>query len=128
MDSIDSLNHLEEQFFDAGYQVGIKDGKQAGKLEGYQLGSKEGYNLWEELGYYLGQCQVWGAALRNSEKLNSKIQSLISQIEVFPIQNSPASQQTDLITQLNNIRATYRLCWANMGLRPRIRQTGDTSL
>ncbi|KAA1127368.1 hypothetical protein PGTUg99_035833 [Puccinia graminis f. sp. tritici] len=128
MDSIDSLNHLEEQFFEAGYQLGVRDGQEAGKFEGYQLGDKEGLKLWEELGYYLGQAQIWWATQDNTGKLKAKIQNLISLIEAFPTQNPPESDEADFLYQLNNIRANYRMCCANMGLRPRIREAAGESL
>ncbi|OAV89072.1 hypothetical protein PTTG_09534 [Puccinia triticina 1-1 BBBD Race 1] len=128
MDSIDSLNHLEEQFFEAGYQLGVRDGKEAGKLEGYQLGHNEGIKLWEELAYYLGQAQIWKATQDSSGKLNTKIQNLISLIEVFPTHNPPESDEADFLGQVNNIRANYRMCCANMGLRPRIREAAGHSL
>ncbi|KAI9600170.1 hypothetical protein KEM48_000584 [Puccinia striiformis f. sp. tritici PST-130] len=128
MDSLDSLNHLDEQFFDAGHQLGVRDGREAGKLEGFQLGEKEGFKLWEELAYYLGQAQIWGATQDNTGKLNAKIQTLISLIEAFPTQNPPESDGAEFLSQLNNIRASYRMCCANLGIRPRIREAAGNSL
>lgn len=125
MNSIDSLNHLEEQLFNSGYQLGLKDGKEAGTLEGYQMGDKEGFKLWEELAYYLGQAQIWCTTEDNTTKLYSQIQGLISLIQAFPTQNLPES---DHYYRLTNIQAHYRMCRANMGLRPRIKECGQSIL
>jgi hypothetical protein len=116
------------RFCEAGYQVGIKDGLEAGQLEGYELGEREGLKLWEELAYYLGQAQIWAATQDNTGKLNAKIQSLITLIEAFPTQNPPESSAAEFMSQLNNIRSSYRMCCANMGLRPRIREAAGESL
>ncbi|POW01578.1 hypothetical protein PSHT_12484 [Puccinia striiformis] len=116
------------RFFDAGHQLGVRDGREAGKLEGFQLGEKEGFKLWEELAYYLGQAQIWGATQDNTGKLNAKIQTLISLIEAFPTQNPPESDGAEFLSQLNNIRASYRMCCANLGIRPRIREAAGNSL
>ncbi|MBW0473332.1 hypothetical protein O181_013047 [Austropuccinia psidii MF-1] len=127
MNSLDSLNHLEERFFTEGYQAGLVDGEKAGKAAGRELGEKEGYKLWEELGYYLGQAQIWESHI-NNHRLKSKINNLITLIEAFPTENSPDSHGLDLLSQLNTIRSSYRLCCANMGLKPRIKEAGGLSL
>lgn len=119
---------LHHRFFEAGYQVGVQDGQEAGQLEGHQLGDKEGFKLWEELGYYLGQAQIWGGTQDNTAKLKAKIQNLIALIEAFPTHNPPESHEADILSHLNNIRANYRMCCANMGLRPRIREAGTESV
>ncbi|CAH7675448.1 hypothetical protein BY996DRAFT_6707378 [Phakopsora pachyrhizi] len=137
MESIDSLNHLEEQFYLEGYELGLKEGEAAGRLEGFQIGQAQGFKMFEEIGFYMGQARIWNqTVLKNRKTAQSKndrtqvkVDQLVSLLEKFPMSiEAIKDPNMDFNSRLNNIRAIYRLCCANLGVKPRLQENTQLSL
>ncbi|KAH8153763.1 uncharacterized protein LAJ45_01530 [Morchella importuna] len=62
-DIFDSLLSLEEDFYQEGYALGVKDGEQAGRIEGRAFGLEKGFEKFLELGRLQGRCSVWKARI-----------------------------------------------------------------
>jgi predicted transposase YdaD len=67
-DALDSLNSLEQSFYDEGLQSGTPHGQLHGLFEGRSLGREKGWELWEEVGYYEGVAKLWCAVLKAQGK------------------------------------------------------------
>ncbi|KAF5312537.1 hypothetical protein D9619_002470 [Psilocybe cf. subviscida] len=60
---LESLAHVEQSFYDAGYADGFAHGRIHGLIEGRALGREKGFEIWEELGFYEGFARTWRALL-----------------------------------------------------------------
>ncbi|KAL9127618.1 MAG: hypothetical protein Q9217_003552 [Psora testacea] len=62
-DPFDSLLCLEDQFYKAGYELGVGDGEHAGRVEGRSVGLKAGFEKYVAMGRLHGRATMWGRRL-----------------------------------------------------------------
>ncbi|KAJ2785415.1 hypothetical protein GGI15_001931 [Coemansia interrupta] len=61
-DPLAQVLDIEEEFEDAGYLLGMEDGKAIGAVEGREMGCDSGFDIGKDLGFYQGWVQQWLAA------------------------------------------------------------------
>ncbi|CED82847.1 Uncharacterized conserved protein [Phaffia rhodozyma] len=90
-DSLDSLNHVEETFYQTGYREGFEHGALHGLFEGRALGKEKGFELWEEVGFYEGVGTFWrdllGKETKSASRAINHINQLLHLISLFPTHN-----------------------------------------
>lgn len=59
---------VEDQFYDEGYDLGVKDGHRAGLIEGRLFGLDKGFDKYVSCGIMHGQAIVWASRLPKSLK------------------------------------------------------------
>ncbi|KAH9975082.1 hypothetical protein BGW80DRAFT_1158861, partial [Lactifluus volemus] len=123
---LEQLVHLEQTFYDVGYQDGYAHGRLHGLIEGRALGAEKGFELWEELGFYEGVARLW-AAVSSTEANGTDgrgahhASALIALIGRFPLQNPrPDAAGVDMSAQLRLIRSRYKAMCASLGIRARL--------
>ncbi|KAJ1326224.1 Yae1-like protein [Microdochium nivale] len=62
-DLFDDVLNLEDQYYQEGYDEGLKDGVEAGKIEGRSVGLKSGFEKFLEAGRLQGRALVWANRL-----------------------------------------------------------------
>ena len=67
-DLFDSLLDLEDQYYQEGYDVGVKDGTQAGLLEGRLFGLEKGFEKYLAMGRLHGRSVLWAGMLPRSRR------------------------------------------------------------
>ncbi|CAA7264978.1 unnamed protein product [Cyclocybe aegerita] len=139
---LESLVHVEQTFYEAGYADGHAHGRIHGLIEGRALGREKGFEMWEELGFYEGFARTWGAILvktgKADDRANQHIRHLLELIAQFPRVNpsstsasaasssssstSPKEEEKDLdISKLQRqIRSRYKALCSSLGVRPRL--------
>ncbi|PPQ76689.1 hypothetical protein CVT26_004473 [Gymnopilus dilepis] len=126
---LESLVHVEQSFYDAGYQDGFAHGRIHGLIEGRALGREKGFEIWEELGFYEGFALTWRAVLakqgKDEERPSQHIRYLLDAISQFPQTNpsqptSDASEELDIPKLLRQIRSRYKVLCSSLGVRPRL--------
>ena len=65
-DLFDSLLDLEDQYYQEGYALGVKDGTQAGLLEGRLFGLEKGFEKYAAMGILHGRSTLWAGMLPQS--------------------------------------------------------------
>ncbi|KAF9478903.1 DUF1715-domain-containing protein [Pholiota conissans] len=136
---LESLIHVEQSFYDAGYADGFAHGRIHGLIEGRALGREKGFEIWEELGFYEGFARTWRALLvkqgRGDDRASQHIRQILSTIAQFPrINPSQATTSSesstnlplndadfDIMKLLRQIRSRYKVLCAALGVRPRLR-------
>lgn len=63
---LDTLLHLESQYYAEGYALGLTDGSRAGRIEGRLFGLEQGFKKFAEIGRLSGRANVWQARLNSS--------------------------------------------------------------
>jgi len=132
---IESLVHLEQSFYDEGFQDGYSHGRIHGLIEGRALGREKGYEMFEELGYYEGFALTWQNIYEKNGQAEDRalhhIRHLLDLISQFPRVN-PSSSTTDSTGSLEDvdiprlfrqIRSRYKTLCATLGVRPSLRAT-----
>ena len=64
-DPLESLLHLEDKYYQEGYDLGVKDGTQAGLIEGRLFGLEKGFEKYATMGALHGRSVIWAARLSN---------------------------------------------------------------
>ncbi|EIN06848.1 DUF1715-domain-containing protein [Punctularia strigosozonata HHB-11173 SS5] len=127
---IESLVHLEQTFYDAGYKDGYDHGRIHGLIEGRALGREKGYEMWEELAFYEGFAVTWRAIVGKQdhadERTLSHISHLLNLISQFPRVNPSTSAEdesnaVDIPKLFRQIHSRYRLLCASLGVKPSLR-------
>ncbi|KAF8164414.1 hypothetical protein BJ912DRAFT_1049226 [Pholiota molesta] len=143
---IESLIHVEQSFYDAGYADGFAHGRIHGLIEGRALGREKGFEIWEELGFYEGFARTWRAVLdhqgRGDDRAAQHIRLILASIAQFPrvnpssappssvggpavaVEAGPNAQpdpELDITQLLRQIRSRYKVLCASLGVRPRLR-------
>lgn len=77
-DPLDNLLHLENTYYNEGYNLGLADGAHAGRTEGRIFGLEKGLEKFTELGRLQGKSLVWGARLPDEIGLCSGGPELVS--------------------------------------------------
>ena len=62
-DPLDNLLGLEDQYYQEGYDLGVKDGTQAGLIEGRLFGLEKGFEKYAAMGAIHGRSAVWAGRL-----------------------------------------------------------------
>ncbi|KXJ87760.1 hypothetical protein Micbo1qcDRAFT_236284 [Microdochium bolleyi] len=62
-DLFDDVLNLEEQYYQEGFDEGLRDGSEAGKIEGRSVGLKSGFEKFLEAGRLQGRALVWANRL-----------------------------------------------------------------
>lgn len=65
-DPFDELFNLEDQYYQEGYNLGVKDGSRAGLIEGRLFGIEKGFAKYAAMGRLHGQAIVWASRMPNS--------------------------------------------------------------
>lgn len=120
-DSIDSLIHLEQSFYNEGYSDGFAHGRIHGLIEGRALGREKGFEMWEELGFYEGFARLWTSANPSDSRTKGHLANLIALIEAFPRSNPKEEDGVDIQKQLKLIRTRYKMLCASLGVKPSLR-------
>ncbi|KAG7451872.1 DUF1715-domain-containing protein [Guyanagaster necrorhizus] len=125
---LESLVHLEQTFYDFGYQDGLEHGRIHGLIEGRALGREKGFEMWEELGFYEGFAKTWRAIYVKQGKEDSRagnhIRHLLDLISQFPKQNpssSDSSSSLDISRLLRQIRSRYKALCSTLGAAASLR-------
>ncbi|KAF9048127.1 DUF1715-domain-containing protein [Hymenopellis radicata] len=120
---LESLVHLEQTFFDAGYTDGFDHGRIHGLIEGRALGREKGFEMWEELGYYEGFSRTWRAVLERDQNSRAvtHIRHLLDLIDQFPRVNPDASSTLDISRLQRQIRSRYKALCSTLGVTPSMR-------
>ncbi|KAF8893719.1 hypothetical protein CPB84DRAFT_1682878 [Gymnopilus junonius] len=136
---LEALLHVEQSFYDAGYQDGFAHGRIHGLIEGRALGREKGFEIWEELGFYEGFALTWRALLVKqgkedeyvyifSQRPSQHIRYLLNSISQIPRINpsdtsahsEEASEELDIPKLLWQIRSRYKVLCSSLGVRPRL--------
>ncbi|KIY64418.1 DUF1715-domain-containing protein [Cylindrobasidium torrendii FP15055 ss-10] len=129
---LESLVHVEQDFYDAGYTDGYEHGRIHGLIEGRALGREKGFEMWEELGFYEGLCKTWRSVLEMQGKQDSRathhITHLLDLISKFPSVNpsqedAETNANMDISRLLRLIRSRYKALCASLGIVPSLRAT-----
>ncbi|KAF9010017.1 hypothetical protein BDQ17DRAFT_994850 [Cyathus striatus] len=132
---LESLIHVEQTFFDSGYQDGYDHGRIHGLIEGRALGREKGFEMWEELGYYEGFSLTWKATYaaqgRDDDRAANHIRHLLDLISKFPRVNpsaSDTSSEMDIPKLFRQIRSRYKALCSTLGVQPSLRaaREGDS--
>jgi len=125
---LESLVHIEQTFYDHGYEDGHGHGRIHGLIEGRALGREKGFEMWEELGFYEGFALLWKFALtslsRDNDRAQHHIRHLLELIAQFPRVNPSApdaASDLDIPKLFRQIRSRYRALCATLGVRPSLR-------
>ncbi|KAH8836057.1 DUF1715-domain-containing protein [Flagelloscypha sp. PMI_526] len=137
MDSfdLDSLVHLEQTFYDAGFKDGFDHGRIHGLIEGRALGREKGFEMWEELGFYEGFAKTWIQILqkqgRATDRAYTHASHLMESISQFPRANpSPSSveaSEMDIPKLFRQIRSRYKALCSSVGVKPSLRSNDPDS-
>ncbi|KAK2462870.1 hypothetical protein APHAL10511_005068 [Amanita phalloides] len=140
---LESLLHVEQNFYDAGYRDGLSHGRVHGLIEGRTLGQEKGFEMWEELGFYQGFALMWEAIhkqvhpSRSDDRAINHIKHLLDLISQFPRVNPstsdngplspPSESDLDISKLFRQIRSRYKALCATLGVRPSLRasEAGD---
>ncbi|KAA1470910.1 DUF1715-domain-containing protein, partial [Dentipellis sp. KUC8613] len=125
---IESLVHVEQTFYDAGFADGHAHGRIHGLIEGRALGREKGFEIWEELGFYEGAARLWAAVLARQDpsacvRAAHHATQLLALIARVPRANpSPTDDAApDLSALLRQIRSRYKTLCAVLGVRASLR-------
>ncbi|GAA5926112.1 hypothetical protein JCM3775_005209 [Rhodotorula graminis] len=135
---MDSLLHLERDFYQQGLDSGLPHGHLHGLIEGRELGRDHAWTLWDEIGYIQGTVLLWKQILAvqgppsSSSRAASTLDSLLALVDAFPTHNDSEAAQgdVDMTAQLSTLRTKYRTACAALGIRPRMAVSstnGDTA-
>jgi len=74
------LLHLEDDYYNDGYRLGVEDGSRAGRIEGRVFGLEKGFEKFVGMGQLNGRACVWAArmpqkATREDKEMNEKAAS-----------------------------------------------------
>lgn len=58
-DPFESIQSLEENYYQSGYELGVADGTRAGRTEGRIFGLEKGFEKFVELGKLAGKVNIW---------------------------------------------------------------------
>ncbi|KAI0288588.1 hypothetical protein BC826DRAFT_868144, partial [Russula brevipes] len=123
---LEELVHLEQTFYNAGYEDGHAHGRLHGLIEGRALGAEKGFELWEELGFYEGTARLW-TAVSSTDSSGTQARgahhasALLALIGRFPHTNPrPDEEGIDMSAQLRLIRSRYKTMCASLGVRARL--------
>ncbi|KAH8090850.1 hypothetical protein HD553DRAFT_330412 [Filobasidium floriforme] len=98
-DALDSLNNLEQTYYQQGYKDGFEHGRLHGLFEGRAIGQEKAFEIWEEVGYIEGIALFWRAVAEKqtssqaeggkkvSPRAQNHIQTLLNLISTFPTDN-----------------------------------------
>ncbi|EOQ99897.1 Oral cancer-overexpressed protein 1 [Wallemia ichthyophaga EXF-994] len=128
IDEIDSINHLEQTFYNAGYQSGYDHGKIHGKIEGRALGKEKGYEIWEELGF-MEASAVFLLSTQPDSKHKAHAQQIIEMIQKFPQSNAQqddSNEEWDMSNLLEKIRAKFKVFVTTTGVKRRLKTAAPT--
>ncbi|EDR15972.1 uncharacterized protein LACBIDRAFT_243559 [Laccaria bicolor S238N-H82] len=130
---LESLIHVEQTFYDSGFQDGFEHGRIHGLIEGRALGREKGFEMWEELGYYEGFALTWRAIHEKQSRQDHRsiphIRNLLELISQFPTVNpsaTDAASDVDISKLLRQIRSKYKILCSNLGVRPRLTASRQT--
>ncbi|KAF8640989.1 hypothetical protein AX17_000634 [Amanita inopinata Kibby_2008] len=125
---LESLVHVEETFYDVGYQDGFAHGRIHGLIEGRALGREKGFEMWEELGFYEGFALMWAAIYKQQGRVDDRatnhVKHLLELISQFPRVNPSAvdsSSELDIPRLFRQIRSRYKALCSTLGVRPSLR-------
>ncbi|KAG7092481.1 hypothetical protein E1B28_008833 [Marasmius oreades] len=125
---LESLVHLEQIFYDSGYQEGHAHGRIHGLIEGRALGREKGFEMWEELGFYEGFALLWKSVSilqgREDDRALNHIKHLLTLISEFPRANPSVIDKegsVDVPKLFRQIRSRYKALCAAVGIRPSLR-------
>ncbi|KAF8531454.1 hypothetical protein JB92DRAFT_2803441 [Gautieria morchelliformis] len=137
---LEGLLHIEQTFFDAGYEDGHAHGRIHGQIEGRALGREKGFELWEEIGFYEGFAKLWQAVCRTNEGMEhttkSHLRHLLELISQFPRVNPSALLQDrggaddaelDVTELLSKIRGRYKALCATLNVKLRLHVVGSSA-
>jgi len=135
---IESLVHLEQSFYDEGFQDGYAHGRIHGSIEGRALGQEKGYEMFEELGFYEGFALTWKNICENSGRSEDRpmhhIKHLLDLIAQFPRVNPSSAAESgdspddlDIPKLFRQIRSRYKALCATLGIRPSLRAADGQS-
>lgn len=105
-DFLASLNSVEEQIYQSGFEEGLHLEKEASKLDGWKAGLAKGGNLGLELGNYQGFCLAALLYLQSNptginpeevSKLTKQVEKVQAAIQEFPTYNIK-DQNIDLLS------------------------------
>lgn len=116
-DPFDDLFNLEDQYYQEGYDLGVKDGSRAGLIEGRLFGIEKGFEKYAAMGRLHGQAIVWASRMPSSPTDEAAGQHAHEQHVTKPASNTEigkqGSSQTDIqatsTSALPNLPATTRL-------------------
>ncbi|KAF8902206.1 hypothetical protein CPB84DRAFT_1659155, partial [Gymnopilus junonius] len=129
---LEALLHVEQSFYDAGYQDGFAHGRIHGLIEGRALGREKGFEIWEELGFYEGFALTWRALLvkqgkednRSSQHIRHLLDSILQIPHTNPSDTSAHSEEDseelDIPKLLRQIQTRYKVLCSSLGVRPRL--------
>ncbi|TIA84978.1 hypothetical protein E3P99_04103 [Wallemia hederae] len=123
LDEIDTINDLEQTFYNAGYQSGYDHGKIHGKIEGRALGKEKGYEIWEELGF-MEASAMFLLATQPDSKHTAHAQQIIDMISKFPQSNAQqddSNEEWDMSNLLEKIRAKFKVFVTITGVKRRLK-------
>ena len=106
----DSLLRLEDQYYQEGYDLGVKDGSRAGLIEGRLFGLEKGFDKYAAMGILHGQAVVWAGRLPVPRPGEA---------------NDEGRQKPDHHTTYPLRKTTFE---SNRSIRQRERETGSVSL
>ncbi|THU90508.1 DUF1715-domain-containing protein [Dendrothele bispora CBS 962.96] len=130
--NLEALVHLEETFYDVGYQDGFAHGRIHGLIEGRALGREKGFEMWDEIGFYEGFALVWQSTLakngKQDERAYQHAKNLLNLVSRFPRVNpsnvrpaGPASEgdSADIPKLFRQIRSKYKALCSSVNVRPK---------
>ncbi|KAJ7597701.1 DUF1715-domain-containing protein [Mycena floridula] len=106
---LESLVHLEQNFYDSGFKDGFAHGRIHGLIEGRALGREKGFEMWEELGFYEGFA------------LFERKVSLIPQFPRVHPSSTDTESGVDIPRLFRQIRSRYKVLCSTLGVRPTLR-------
>ncbi|TFK40822.1 DUF1715-domain-containing protein [Crucibulum laeve] len=131
---LESLIHVEQNFYDSGYTDGFDHGRIHGLIEGRALGREKGFEMWEELGFYEGFALTWKGIFamqgREDDRASNHIRHLLELIAQFPRVNlsaSDTSSELDIPKLFRQIRSRYKALCSTLGVRPSLRAAENNS-
>lgn len=118
-DLFDSLLDLEGQYYQEGYDLGVKDGTQAGLLEGRLFGLEKGFEKYLAMGRLHGRSVLWAGMLpqcRRGKSSNGDVSQVAiaggtqkcPQHEILPAADTLPTTQSNIRLE-KHIRMLYAL-------------------
>ena len=108
-DLFDSILDLEDQYYQEGYDLGVKDGTQAGLLEGRLFGLEKGFEKYVAMGTLHGRSVLWAGMLPQFRREKSS-NGHVSQVAIGGgTQKCPQHEMVPAPGALPTIQSSARL-------------------
>jgi flagellar biosynthesis/type III secretory pathway protein FliH len=128
-DLFDPLLDVENQFSQQGRTEGRSDGQAQGYDEGFSFGHSKSIELGKELGFYLGCVEMWFMLYsKYPERFHIRTKKSLENLRKLIKEFSFDAKKDNVIYQIEEIRAKFKLIQTLVGAKQRIVETTAPSL